>query len=136
MVFPLVVFTLFGAMGVVASLGGSIDPSRQWKMMSEAAGVSLVEVAGRTPETTKAMRFISGFGASQMLGMNGFALALLWIPFRAGERWAWCALWFYPLMFAWHFVTYAKRTRMSYVQIVNFTLASAALATSAGRFFE
>jgi hypothetical protein len=136
MVFALVVFTLFGAMGVVASLSWSVDPSRQWKMTTEAAGVSLMEVAGRTPEAMKAMRFLSGFGASQMLGMNAFALALLWIPFRAGERWAWWALWFYPLMFAWHFVTYAKRVRMSYVQVVNFALASAALATSAGQFFK
>jgi len=134
MAFAVVVFTLFGCMGVFASVSWTLTPEMQWKMMTPSAGVSLNEIAERA-ESGRGLRFIAGVGASQMLGLNAFTVALVWIPFRAGEAWAWAALWFFPLMFVWHFITYEKGTRMSRVQVMNFSLAVGALIASAHRFF-
>jgi hypothetical protein len=40
--------------------------------------------------------------ASVGLGLFGGLIAI--ILFRRGERWAWCALWFYPVFWIAHLV--------------------------------
>lgn len=72
--------------------------------------------------------------SSQMTGLNLFALLILWLPFRHGELWAWAALWFYPLMFAWHYFHYAKATKFSKVQIAYCILSSVALLLTYTQF--
>lgn len=134
MTFALVVFTIFGCMGVLASVSWTLKPAMQWKMMTPSAGVPLAEIADRA-ESGRGLRFVAGFGASQMFGLNAFTLALTWMPFRAGETWAWAALWFFPMMFVVHFITYEKGTRMSRVQLINLCVSVGALITSGGHFF-
>ena len=38
------------------------------------------------------------------VGFSIFALVLILVPFRKGERWAWWALWLLPLLWLSHFV--------------------------------
>jgi hypothetical protein len=121
-------------MGVFASVSWTLKPAMQWKMMTPSAGVPLAQIAERA-ESGRGLRFVAGFGASQMFGLNAFTLALVWIPFRSGEAWAWSALWFFPVMFVLHFISYEKGTQMSRVQAINFTLAVGALTASAHHFF-
>jgi len=41
-----------------------------------------------------------------LLGMLVFGLAIILTGFRWGERWAWYALWYYPIFFALHIVAF------------------------------
>lgn len=41
-----------------------------------------------------------------LLGMIMFGLAVILVPFRRGERWAWYVLWYYPLFFILHIVAF------------------------------
>lgn len=41
-----------------------------------------------------------------LLGMLIFGLAIILTGFRWGERWAWYALWYYPIFFALHIVAF------------------------------
>ncbi len=41
-----------------------------------------------------------------LLGMVVFGLAIILKPFRRGERWAWCVLWYYPVFFVLHIIAF------------------------------
>ncbi len=41
-----------------------------------------------------------------LLGMVVFGLAVILVPFRRGERWAWYALWYYPAFFMLHIIAF------------------------------
>ncbi|MBK8501519.1 MAG: hypothetical protein IPL46_04525 [Saprospiraceae bacterium] len=99
-----------------------------------AAGFDLRETAATSEETEKAMKFLLIDFTSQMLGLNLFALLILWFPFRYGELWAWSALWFYPVMFAWHYFHYAKGTKFSMIQIIYCVLSAVALILTYSNF--
>ncbi|CAN5773436.1 hypothetical protein BH23CHL2_BH23CHL2_29640 [soil metagenome] len=43
---------------------------------------------------------------SLVLGMAVFGLALILKPFRQEQRWAWYALWYYPLFFLIHILAF------------------------------
>ncbi len=45
---------------------------------------------------------IARYMATFMFGMGLFGLLLAAIPLRRGERWAWVALWYVPVLFAVH----------------------------------
>ena len=134
MIFAITIFTFFSAVGLFASIAWSLNNSKAFQMLSKAAGFDLQQTASSSDQTGKAMRFLLIDFTSQMSGLNLFALLILWLPFRQGELWAWTALWFYPLMFAWHYLHYAKGTKFSKVQIVYCILSSAALVLTYTQF--
>lgn len=41
-----------------------------------------------------------------LLGMIIFGVAIILVPFRRGERWAWYVLWYYPLFFVLHIIAF------------------------------
>ena len=43
---------------------------------------------------------------SVLLGMVVFGLAIILTGFRWGERWAWYALWYYPVFFVLHIIAF------------------------------
>lgn len=134
MIYALTILTYFSSIGFVFSIVWSLKSETAYKMLHIAAGVDLSEIASRTPESDRAMKFLLGDFTSQMFGMNLFALLLIWIPFRNGEQWAWMALWFYPIMFLWHYFHYAKKTKFSTIQIVYCVLSSLALILTYSEF--
>jgi len=134
MIFAMVVFTYFGGLGLLISLLWTFNRSAAYKMLSQAAGFDLQQTARASEPTGKAMKFLLIDFTSQMLGFNLFGLLILWFPFRQGALWAWFALWYYPIMFAWHYFHYAKGTKFSRMQIVYFLLSSAALVLTYAQF--
>ena len=108
MIFATTIFTFFAGVGLFASIAWSLNNSKAFTMLSKAAGFDLQQTAASNEQTGKAMKFLLIDFTSQMSGLNLFALLILWLPFRHGELWAWAALWFYPIMFAWHYFHYAK----------------------------
>lgn len=134
MIFATTIFTYFSGLGLLVSLVWTFKNQAAYKMLSQAAGFDLQQTAITSDQTGKAMRFLLMDFTSQMSGLNLFALLILWLPFRQGEQWAWYALWFYPIMFAWHFFHYAKGTKFSKVQIAYCVLSSAALILTYTQF--
>lgn len=135
MIFALTLFTFFGAVGLFASLAWSLNHNKAYQMLSKGAGLDLQKVASSSADTEKALKFLLIDFTSQMSGLNAMALLILWIPFRNHELWAWTALWFYPIMFAWHYLHYAKGTGFSKVQIIYCVLSSLALILNYKLFF-
>lgn len=134
MIFATAIFTFFSAFGLFASIAWSFNTNKAFQMLSKAAGFDLKETASSSEQTGKAMKFLLIDFTSQMSGLNLFALLTIWFPFQQGEQWAWFALWFYPLMFAWHYFHYAKGTRFSIMQIVYGILSSIALILTYAQF--
>jgi hypothetical protein len=134
MIFAVSLFTFFSTPGFLISLIWSLKNEGAFKMLSTAAGLDLQKTASHSPEAGKAMKFLLIDFTCQMAGFNLLAVLIIWIPFREGELWAWCALWSYPLMFAWHYFHYAKKTGFSVVQIVYGILSSAALLLTFTQF--
>lgn len=130
----LIIFTYFSGIGFIFSIVWSFKIETAYKMLSPAAGINLGQIAESSPESSKAMKFLLMDFTSQMLGMNLFALLIIWFPFRNGALWAWMALWFYPIMFAWHYLHYAKGTKFSLVQLVYCALSSLTLILSFKHF--
>ena len=134
MIFATTIFTFFSGLGLFMSLLWTHKNAAAYKMLSQAAGFDLQKIAQISDEIGKAMKFLLIDFTSQMLGLNLFALLILWFPFRQGALWAWLALWFYPIMFAWHYFHYAKGTKFSRMQIVYGLLSSAALILTYTQF--
>jgi hypothetical protein len=82
---------------------------------SDAAALSYVE-------------FVSHWAVTGTVGFDLFGLLIAVTAFRRGERWAWVAFWYWPVLFATHFVTYTSAFR--YAQLVWLTLSVAALVAS------
>ena len=136
MIFATVVFTYFSALGLIMSLLWTFKNTVAYKMLSQAAGFDLQHMAHTSDQTSKAMKFLLIDFTSQMAGLNLFALLIIWFPFRQGALWAWFALWFYPVMFAWHYFHYARGSRFSKMQIVYFLLSSVALIITYTQFIN
>ena len=134
MIFAVSLFTYFSALGFLMSVFWSFKTEGAFKMLSMAAGVDLQQIASSSSESGRAMKFLLIDFTSQMSGFNLFALLIIWFPFVHGDLWAWAALWFYPVMFAWHYFHYAKKTRFSTVQIVYCILSSVALLLTFTQF--
>jgi hypothetical protein len=68
---------------------------------------------------------IGHWASTGSIGFNLFGLLIALTAFRRGERWAWLAFWYWPVMFATHFATYQSSFR--YAQLLWLALAVAAL---------
>lgn len=134
MIFAIVIFSYFSGLGLLISIVWSFKTEAAYKMLSMAAGFDLQKTASSFEETGKAMKFLLIDFTSQMAGLNLFALLILWFPFRNFELWAWIALWFYPIMFAWHYFHYAKKTRFSLIQVVYCIISATALLLTFSNF--
>lgn len=134
MIFATTIFTYFSGIGFIFSIFWTIKNDGAYKMLSQAAGFDLKQVASSSEQTGQAMKFLLIDFTSQMTGLNLFALLILWLPFQHGEFWAWAALWYYPFMFAWHYFHYAKGTQFSKVQIAYCMISSAALILTYSQF--
>jgi len=105
----------------------TIKHETAFKMLSRPAGVDLLQTLTISGKVRYVMDFLLVDFTSQMIGLNLLALLIIWVPFRHGELWAWGALWYYPLMFLWHYFHYAKGTRFSKMQILYFILTAISL---------
>jgi hypothetical protein len=88
-------------------------------------GYELPAAVAADPTATEYVEFIGHWAATGTLGLDLFGLLIAVTAFRRGERWAWLAFWFWPFMFATHFVTY--QSSFQYAQLVWLTLSVAAL---------
>lgn len=57
--------------------------------------------------------FLSRWIATVLIGSNALTLFVAATALRRGERWAWYAMWYWPIMFASHLALYEGRGRIS-----------------------
>jgi hypothetical protein len=86
-----VVFVLLALVLLLIGLSGSQGP------MGPGSPVGAFGIANPT-ELDLDIRF----RGTVVLGMVIFSLAITAFPFRSGQRWAWFALWYWPLFFLLH----------------------------------
>lgn len=108
-----------------------LDPASAtglWERFGFALPTSVVGDAG----AMEYVEFISHWATTGTIGFDLFGLLIAVTAFRRGERWAWLAFWFWPFMFATHFVAYESSFR--YLQLVWIVLSVAALAATYPKF--
>lgn len=78
--------------------------------------------------------FLRAIGAAS-IGMGLFGVLIAAIPYRRRERWAWCALWYYPLFWLAHLLGGLPPGQDHIHQIVFIVLSLASLLLSVSEFF-
>jgi hypothetical protein len=71
------------------------------------------------------IEFIGHWAATGTIGFDLFGVLIAVTAFREGRRWAWIAFWYWPVLFATHFVTYQSAFR--YAQLIWLTISVASL---------
>ncbi|WP_020658717.1 hypothetical protein [Amycolatopsis benzoatilytica] len=91
-------------------------------------------VVALVPPAGDALLYRTDALATAGLGLFGGLIAVL--PFRRRERWAWCALWFYPVFWLAHLVFGLPPGKDHVHQIVFIALSVIGLAVPAREFFR
>ncbi|MBK7343664.1 MAG: hypothetical protein IPJ06_11605 [Saprospiraceae bacterium] len=125
--FALCIFMLIAILGIVMVIQSFFKPFAAFGLFKMASGFDFSELKDRDNETSNAFKTLLSFQASALLGGNSMTLFLSWMAFHDSVALAWWALWYWPIMFFWHFIIYKKATPLWYVQIVWIFLSVTAL---------
>jgi len=82
---------LFGVGDIVRGLDA--DPA----IPEGVTGMTIEEIRSSSPLLASLLDLQVRFGGIHLLILGSLWLALIWIPLRRGERWAWYATWSLPL---------------------------------------
>lgn len=104
-----------------------LDPSSATSMW-ERFGFAVPAAVAGDPEATRYVEFISHWASTGTIGFDLFGFLIAVTAFRRGERWAWLAFCYWPVMFVTHFFTYESSFR--YAQLVWTALTIAALGAT------
>lgn len=120
-------FALISAGILPMAIGLYLDPASATGLW-ERFGFALPTTVAGDPAAMEYVEFISHWATTGSIGFNLFGALIAVTAFRRGERWAWLALCYWPVMFATHFVVYESGFR--YLQLVWIVLSVAALAAT------
>lgn len=101
-----------------------LDPSSGSDLWARF-GYEVPITVGADPVATAYVDFISHWAATGTIGFNLFGLLVSVTAFRRGERWAWLAFCYWPVLFLTHFFTYTSTFR--YAQLLWLAISVAAL---------
>lgn len=117
-------FALLSGMVLPLAILILIDPASAAGMWARF-GYEMPAAVVTDPGATEYVEFISHWAATGTIGVNLLGLLIAVTAFRRGERWAWLAFWYWPVLFLTHFLTYTSSFR--YAQLVWVTLSVTAL---------
>lgn len=86
---------LFSIIMLVIGLGGFVGPVQEGSVIS-------AYLTDQVSDQVLSLRLRGSF----VLGMVVFGMAIILIPLRRGERWAWTVLWYYPIFFTLHVIAF------------------------------
>lgn len=89
--------------------------------------VTAMPTSGDTP-------YLRAIGVA-LIGMGLFGVLITTIAYRRRERWAWCALWYYPLFWTAHLLGGLPPGKEHVHQIVFIVLSLAGLLLPVREFF-
>jgi hypothetical protein len=118
-------FALLTASVLPLALVVLADPSRGGELLWARFGHGVPPAIVADPAATAHVEFIAHWAMTGSIGFDLFGLLIALTAFRRGERWAWLAFWYWPVMFAIHFTTYSSGFR--YFQLVWAAMSVAAL---------
>ena len=101
-----------------------VDPSASTDLWARF-GYDLPAAVAADGAGTEYVEFIGHWATTGTIGLDLFGLLIAVTAFRRGEKWAWLAFWYWPAMFATHFVTY--QGGFQYAQLVWLALSVGAL---------
>lgn len=101
-----------------------LDPSSATGLWARF-GYEVPAAVAADAEATRYVEFISHWSSTGTIGFDLFGFLIAVTAFRRGERWAWLAFCYWPVLFLTHFVTYQSSFR--YAQLVWTALTIAAL---------
>jgi hypothetical protein len=127
MTFALCVFFLIAILGIVMVIQSFLNPFAALGLFKIASGFDFTKTKNIDIETSNAFNTLLSFQSSALLGSNSMTLFLGWMAFHEFIALAWWALWYWPVMFLWHFIIYKKRTPLWYAQLVWIVLSVTAL---------
>jgi hypothetical protein len=105
-------------------------------------GRTLEEISDGSPEAFRVIDFHARMGGVDLLALGLLLVLVTWFPYRAGERWAWAAMWILPAWAASFVVVpvlyglapgQSLTTAMLSGPVIAL-IAAAALVVDAGRF--
>lgn len=117
-------FAVVSGMVLPLALLTYIDPSSATTLWARF-GYALPEAVAADAAATHYVEFISHWAVTGTIGFNLFGMLIAATALRRGERWAWAAFWYWPVLFLTHFFTYESGFR--YAQLVWLGLSVAAL---------
>lgn len=121
--------------GVVLPLAALsyVDPSSTTELWARFGHDVPASVAA-DPAAVEYVEFIGHWATTGTIGFDLFGLLIALTAFRRGQRWAWLAFCYWPVLFATHFVTYTSSFR--YLQLVWVALSVGALAATYRRVWR
>lgn len=129
-----VVFVLVGLSGLVPAAQLLVDPlsgTGYFAQFGHPVPDSILADPSETAFLAFAMQWIGGV----LAGENLFTLAIAVTAWRDGHRWAWLVMWYWPVLFASHYVTYGPGL-LKTLQLVWVALLVLVLASNYRRFFS
>ena len=94
-----VLFLGLGLLWLVVGLTQVFNPATMIEDEAQhVTGMSIIELEASSPETTELVRFLYGAIGMLKTSWSLLVLAIILIPFRRGEKWAWYTLWLVPAL--------------------------------------
>lgn len=87
------------------------------------------------PTETRFLAFVLQWIGTVLVGENLLTAFIALTAWREGKRWAWLALWYWPLLFASHYFMYGD-VLLGDLQLVWIALTVLVLGSNYGRFFS
>jgi hypothetical protein len=117
-------FALLCGTALPLALAVYADPSSAHELWARF-GYELTPIIAADPASLRHVEHLSHWAATGTVGFDLFGLLIAVTAFRRGERWAWLAFWYWPVLFITHFATYTSSFR--YAQLVWAALSVGAL---------
>ena len=134
-----VVYLFLGLMWLVVGLTQLFNPEALLDNEAQhITGISWSELEASFPEATELARFLFGSVGNLKTSWSLLVLAIILMPFRKGEKWAWYTMWLVPAVLVsqgiWYSVYLGDFNEMlRYIPIV--TLALVGLFLPYRKFF-
>lgn len=104
-----------------------LDPSSATSLWARF-GFHIPAAVAVDAEARRYVKFISHWASTGTIGFNLLGQLIAATAFRRGERWAWLAFCYWPVLFLTHFFTYQSSFR--YTQLVWTAVTIAVLAAT------
>ncbi len=125
--FAISIFWIIAALGLVMVVMLLFKPGAVYPNFKLITGLDFEALIKAKTVQEPAVNKLLNWTASILLGSNGMTFFLAVSAFRDQHWLAWCALWYWPLMFLWHFAIYPRKTFFWYLQLVWILLSVFAL---------
>jgi hypothetical protein len=126
-----IVFAAIGVMGLLVAAPVMLDPGAGAAVFEQLDGLALPAVIAGDPAAMAYAEHLYRFAFGATVGVDLLTVLVAVFAFRHGARWAWFALWYWPVLFGTNALAYDGPAR--YVQLFMLMITTAALAAAYGQ---